>query len=304
MKKLSYILLLFIFLLNFNSLEVKAVNTCARSKNNLHVRDEFVRDNNLDDILSTPCVDDMDKVYDFADLLTPDEENILYQKVIDYIDKTNYDLVLVTTLDNPKTSAREYADDFFDYNYFGKNETYDGVVILIDLDTRELYVSTSGYAIKMYNNIKIDNILDSGYEYITEEKYYDTFNSMIISLTKNYSTTYPDDNSDLVINEFGEAYYIKHIPYSLVIILAGIITLIVSLVLYFLTRLKITKADTISYLKSHEIKQKEDNFVNSIVTHTIRSSSSSSGSSSSRGGGSSFHTSSSGRSHGGGGRKF
>ena len=303
MKRLSYILLLFVLLINFIPLEVLAVNTCTRSKTNLHVRDELVRDDNLDDILSTPCVDDMDKVYDFADLLTEDEEKDLYQKVINYIDTTNYDLALVTTYDNPKNNAQEYADDFFDYNYFGKNETYDGVVILIDMATRELYVSTSGYAIKMYDDVKINNILDSGYYYITEERYYDTFNNMIASLTNNYNEEFPESNHDLIIDEFGNAHYIKYIPYHLVIILASVITLIVGLVLYFMSRLKIKQADTISYLKSHELNDKQDNFINTVVTHTIRSSSSSSGSSRS-GGGSSFHTSSSGRSHGGGGRHF
>lgn len=69
----------------------------------------------------------------------------------------------------------------------------------------------------------------NGYNYIINENYYDTFRVMIQGLENNFQETYPDSNQDLLINEYGEVYYIKHNPYSWVLIIAGIITLIVSL---------------------------------------------------------------------------
>ena len=308
MKKLIYYVsfLLLLFIISILPTSAKELKTCVRTKENLHVREKFIFDNNLNDILSTPCIDEVDKVYDFADLLTEEEEEKLYIEVKKYIDESKYDLALVTTDNNPKSDAKAYADDFYDYNYFGFNDTRDGVLLLIDMVNRELYVSTTGYAIKMYDDMTIETILDAGYLYITEEKYYDTFSSMISTLTANFLETYPDSNADLIIDEFGEVYYIKHIPYSIIIIIATLITLVITLIIYNKSVLKIKAGSTISYLKDKKITVKTDQLVNTIVTHTRRANDTSSfnGSSHSSGGGSSFHSSSSGSSHGGGGRKF
>ena len=68
MKKIIYYLTFLILLLIINSLPVSAkeIKTCTRTETNLHVRDKFNLGTNKDDILNTPCVDDMDKIYDFA----------------------------------------------------------------------------------------------------------------------------------------------------------------------------------------------------------------------------------------------
>ena len=270
----------------------------------MRVREYFVRDDNLNAILETPCVDEVDKIYDFADLLTDLEEEELYKQVSNYIRDTNYDLALVTIDDNNKGSARQFAEDFYDYNYFGYTDTRDGSLLLIDMDTRELYLTRTGYAIKMYEDITIDEILDDGYNYIINENYYDTFRVMIQGLENNFQETYPDSNQDLLINEYGEVYYIKHIPYSWVLIIAGIITLIVSLIFYQKSVLKIKAINTISYLKNKNINLRKDHLVNTIVTHTRRSSNTSSGGSGSKRSGSTFHRASSGSSHAGSGRRF
>ena len=306
MKKIVYYIsfLLLLFLISIIPTSAKEFKTCARTTTNLRVREYFVRDDNLNAILETPCVDEVDKIYDFADLLTDLEEEELYKQVSNYIRDTNYDLALVTIDDNNKGSARQFAEDFYDYNYFGYTDTRDGSLLLIDMDTRELYLTRTGYAIKMYEDITIDEILDDGYNYIINENYYDTFRVMIQGLENNFQETYPDSNQDLLINEYGEVYYIKHIPYSWVLIIAGIITLIVSLIFYQKSVLKIKAINTISYLKNKNINLRKDHLVNTIVTHTRRSSNTSSGGSGSKRSGSTFHRASSGSSHAGSGRRF
>lgn len=305
MKKIIYSITIIVLLILISIIptSAKEIETCTRTSTDLKVPSDVEIDD-INAILNTPCVDDMDKIYDFANLLTDSEEELLYDKVIGYINSTDYDLVLVTTDENIKNSAMKYADDFYDYNHFGKNKSRDGVLILIDMATRELYISTSGYAIKMYDDYRIERILDSGYNYITNEKYYDTFNNMIESLNDYYLDNYPDSNEMLLIDKLGKPYYIKYISYEVVFIVSSIITLIVSLVLYFKSRLKVKRFNTVSYLKSIEITKRNDTYVNSHVSRVLRASESSSSSSGSSRGGSSYHRSSSGRSHGGGGRKF
>lgn len=304
MKRI-YIWIILILLIIIASLPVSAkeIKTCIRTETDLHVREKFNLGSNLSDIMSTPCVDDMDKVYDFADLLTDEEETNLYNLIMEYIEKTNYDLAVVTIDNNPKSNEVDYADDFYDYNSFGKNETRDGVLILIDMDNRKVYISTTGYAIKMYTDTIIDFVIDSGYDNLRNEEYFECLKNMVMELQTEYGDDYPDSNRNMKIDSDGHPIYVKYISYNLVFIISSIITLIVSLILYFKSRLKIKVASTISYLKNGNITIKQDKFINSSVTHTrIASDTYSSGGGSS--GGSSFHSSSSGSSHGGGGRSF
>ena len=116
-----------------------------------------------------------------------------------------------------------------------------------------------------------------------------------------YDLGIPASNNNLYIDENGNASYIYRIPYFKIFLLSGLISLAVSLFLYFKTRLVIKKQNSSYYIEANESNiVKKDDLIDSHVTRVYRQSSSSS---SSRGG-SSFHSSSSGRSHGGGGRRF
>jgi len=296
-------IIILLILISMMPVSAKENRICGRTENNFQVRDDIViTDENKDDILKTICVDDFEKVYDFADLLTDSEEDELYREASNYIDKTEYDLAIVTISENNKKDALTYADDFFDYNFFGKNKSRDGLVLLLDMDNREIAISTSGFAIKMYDDYRIDEVIDSGYNDVLEINYYQAFSKMISSLSSYYQEGFPESNENMIIDEYGNVTVINYMPYGLVLFISLIISLIVSLILYFKTRLKIKKATTISYLKDEEITNRKDELVNTVVTHTRRASDSSSGGSS--GGGSTIRTSSSGRGHGGGSRRF
>ena len=303
MKKWIYFLcfILLIFLISIIPVSAKEFKTCTRTTNNLHVRDSLITKYNLSDILATPCVDYVEKVYDYADLLTDEEETNLYNEIQDYIEKTGYDLPIVTINDNPKHSAMTFADDFYDYNEFGKNTTRDGVLLLIDMDTREVYISTTGYAIKMYDDERIERIIDAGYGYLKNQDYYNCFSAMIKSLISYYDTGYPVSNQNMEINEIGKPIIIKYMNYPLIGGITSIITLIVAIIFYNLSRLKIKVGSIVSYMNNKNITLKSDSLVNSVITHTLRNTDSGSGGSS---GGSSYHSSSSGSFHGGGGRGF
>ena len=304
MKKYIYfsVFILLLYLISIIPVSAKEIRTCVRTDSDLHVREQFNLGTNKNDIMTTPCVDDMDKVYDFADLLTDEEEDKLYQEVNSFISQTGYDLAVVTTNENNKRSEVEYADDFYDYNDFGKNSTRDGLLLLIDMTNRKVYISTTGNAIVMYNS-RIDSIIDAGYDYLTSGDYYNTFSKMI-EKQEYYFDLGPDerDSKTIIIDEYGNASYIKYMPYGLIGFISGIVTLIVSIVMYNKSKLKLKVGSTISYMKDKNITKKQDNLVNTVVTHTLRYSDTSSGGGHSSGGG--FHSSSSGSSHGGGGRSF
>lgn len=298
MKKfLMFIIVLFCCIYNVEA----TVTTYDRTPNDYLVPDSInVTSSNKSSILKTPAVDEKEKVYDFADLLSNSEEENLYLRINNYIDTTNYDLAIVTINYNNKASAMEYADDFFDYNKFGFSSRRDGVLILIDMDTRKIWLSTSGMTIKMYNDSRIDSIIDAGYNYLTRQDYYNCLVKMIDKLDSYFTAGYPSGNNNLIIDDNGDPYYIKKIPYILIFLMSGVICAITSSVLYFKTSSKIKKQNTVTYINPNITNIiKNDQFV-TTYTSRIRIQSNSGGS----GGGSSFHSSSSGRSHGGGGRSF
>ncbi len=277
------------------------VTTYERTTNDYLVPDSItVTPNNRNAILKTLAVLESEKIYDFADLLTSSEAEKLYQKISDYIETSNYDLVIVTINNNNKNSAEDYADDFFDYNNFGFGTRRDGILILIDMDNRKIWVSASGMAIKMYSDSRVDSIIDAGYYYLKSQEYYECLIKMIDKANDYFASGYPSSNSNLFIDEDGNPYYIRKIPYIMIFLISGVICAITSSVLYFKTSSKIKKQNTVTYINPNITNiVKNDQFV-TTYTSRIRIQSSSGGS----GGGSSFHSSSSGRSHGGGGRSF
>ena len=300
MKKFIIIMFLFLFLPVVNA----STNTYERTSEDYLVPDRItVTSERKSAIMSTPAVNETEKIYDFADLLSEEEEQELFKLVSDYISDTNYDLAIVTIDDNPKSSTMNFADDFYDYNKFGMGETYDGSVIVIDMDYREIYISTTGFAIKMYNDNRIDSIIDAGYNQLKSARYYDCLKNMVHSMSNYFNIGYPSGNSNMQIDKFGNPYYIRKIPYLALVIGSIIVSTIISLILYFKSRLKIKVLDTVKYINPDNTTVNVNSTFVSTHTSRIRIETSS-GSSGGGGGGSSFHSGSSGISHGGGGRSF
>ncbi len=294
-----------IFTLLLLSLNVQAsTKTYPRTEDDLRINSWItVTEENKWNILQTPSVDENEKIYDFADLLTPAEEEILYEQTNEFIENNIMDIAIVTT-DNNYSTASVYADDFYDYNNFGIGNNRAGILILIDMDNREFYISTTGEAILIYNDARIDSILDDMTPYMKNAEYYEALKTSITDAQKFASQGIPEDNKDSYINEDGEYVYVKHKTYPLLgfILTSGIVSTIILLI--FINKNKLIKKayNASEYLDNDtkNIRKIADNFITSNTTK-IYVSSNSGGSYS---GGSSTHSSSSGSSHGGGGRSF
>ena len=57
------------------------------------------------------------------------------------------DVVAVTVNSTEGKTPMEYADDYYDYNGYGQGSDYSGVILLIDMGSREMWISTSGMCI-------------------------------------------------------------------------------------------------------------------------------------------------------------
>ncbi|MDO5003651.1 MAG: TPM domain-containing protein [bacterium] len=299
-KYLSIILLLIItFIFSVNNV-IASTNTKVRTESDYLVPDNIkITNYNKDKILRTPAVDSTEKVYDFADLFTDSEEQYLYNQINEYISSYKMDLAVVTINENNKNDVEKYADDFYDYNDFGINSSRDGVLFLIDMDTRQIHMTTTGQAIKMYDDERIDDALDLVYQHMTDQEYYTGTNKFINKISEDAKLGVPTSNKNMVIDKDGNVHIIKRVNWFLLLIISIVVSAIVLIILVTKNKLARKATTAEEYLDKDSVEiNGEDVFLNTnTIRHKIEHSSGSSG-------GSSHHSGSSGMSHGGGSRGF
>ena len=161
MKKIIILLLLLLPINIYAAPKTIDRNTLDNLGVNKHWK---ITDKNRSNVLNTYLVDASEKIYDFSDILTKEEEKLVYDKFNSFIEKNNTDLVFLT-VDLPYTYDsinEDYAADFYDYNDFRNKRYYDGLITYIDLlnnyyesgiaKSKENYiVDENGYLQKVYH---------------------------------------------------------------------------------------------------------------------------------------------------------
>ena len=234
-------------------------------------------------------------VIDDADLLTDIEEAQLAASA-DKLRARGFDIVILTmTGDFGGKSVTSYADDYFDYNGYGVGADHTGVLLLINMTTRDVYVSTSGKAIRAFTDYGIDTLLDEITPYLALGEYADGFESFF-EMAESFITAYENGTPVDVPTQSNADRLISAIPVCLII--GAVIALIVTLSLKRgMNTVRASKDAAYAVDRSSfNLSRQYDVYLYSRTRRIPRSDSSS--------GGSSTHRSSSGRSHGGGGRKF
>lgn len=256
-------------------------------------------------INSVSAFDTTLKVYDYAQVLTDTEETDLKILVNDYISTYNMDMALVTVKYHEKYNTQEYAQDFYDYNNFGVGDTKDGLIFVIDFTFgyTDIYIATTGEAIRMYDNYRINNMLDN-IAYKKDYGYFEMFKVFVNDSSSYADMGIPSSNSNTAIDSNGDLIYKETIPWTSVIIISLLIPSII--IGIFIGKNKMVKKGTnaIYYLKDGSviINTRSDRFITTHTSSVRMSDSSSSGGG--RVGGSSTSRGSSGTSHGGGGRRL
>lgn len=243
-------------------------------------------------------------VVDEAGLFSDTEESMLEESAFALSEGYNMDIVITTTEDAGGVSSREYADDYFDYNGYGRGADFSGILFLIDMDNREVYISTSGEGIKYLTDQRIDNILDQVFDSgLTEGDYYSAAMGFLEGTASYLQQGIPSDQHSVDEGSLE--------PNKLTLVEAAA-SLLASLGLgggFYGSvrsgyRVK-NPPNPFSYRSNSlvNLANKDDRFLDKVVTSRIipRTPPAGGGSSSGR---STTHRSSSGRTHGGGGRKF
>ena len=243
------------------------------------------------------------KVVDDADLLSYDEEQEIQSMLDELAEESGWTLFAVTTDDANGMTSEEYADDYVDQNAFEEN----GVCFLIDMDNREIYMSTTGSAIRILTDHRIDSIMDDSYEYAGDGEYAKCFETMIRETEDSFhegieSGQYNYDRDTGEISKAPNRLTVWDMLISLIAAAAAGGAVIAVIAGKYRLKFGGWQYDFKSNSRL-DLTNKTDRLVNTFRTahHIQRDSGGGSGSSGAR---STTHHSSGGGTHGGGGHKF
>ena len=228
---------------------------------------------------------------DSAGLLNQDDYKIVEYKLLSVGNKHNIDVVIVTVNGLGENTAEAFADDFYDYNGYGRGAGKDGCLLLVDMQSRSYHISTTGSCITYINDDGIDYISDGFIGFLKSGDYYSAFMSFADDVD-NVITSAKNGNRISSNSGFKWTYLLMGLALGL------IVAAIVTVKLYSQLKSVKRKAQANDYLVegSFALTKSRDIYRGTYITKTPRPKNNSSGSST--------HTGSSGTSHGGGGGSF
>lgn len=237
-----------------------------------------------------------ERVYDYAEVLTHEEEELLRAYIVECQDKARMDIIVVTIKEDVQsqgyweTVMNGKADDFYDYNSYGYNKVYgDGILLLDNYYEGQMgtVTSTCGAVYEAFGDYENDLILDAVYRYIETDPYeaYRAFVSESTSLMRQHR--HPISGNFIFV--------------VLALVIPPIVAAIFAVVKMNPRKAKdTTKTNTYVQGGQGRMNVSTDNFIRNNVVKVRIQTESSGGSSGGRGG---SRTSSSGVRHGGGSRR-
>lgn len=224
------------------------------------------------------------RVVDNAGLLTQEEYSSLMAELDRMSEAYSVDVCVVTVDFFEESSVQVAADDYYDYNGYGMDEEYSGVMLYISVEYRDWYITTTGKGIEIFSDADITDIGGSMRPHLSTGNYYDAF--------MEYA-----HQCEGQIKEATTYHWGRYLGVSLFL---GMVVAFVYIMILQSKLKSVAAVDTAAdYVVpgSMAVTGSQDKFLYKKLDVTKRESSSSSS-------GSSTHRSSSGRRHGGGGGKF
>lgn len=233
-------------------------------------------------------------IYDDAGIFYETEKTSIQLELEDLSTITGWDAAVVTTNNTEEKTSVVYADEYYEKIGYGTN----GILYLIDMDNRELYISTTGSVTDYLTDERLDSILDTAVEHASQGNYYETILSEISMSYDFFKSGIPVDQSKIAV--------------KISVISAGVIIGLVSAVLSVLKIFKSYSFKQTGEVYEYTSKSKvnmsvnSDQLINSFITTRIRPKpkNNNRGMGGSGGVRTTTHRASSGRIHGGRGRRF
>lgn len=248
-------------------------------------------------------------VIDLAGLVTKEQAQALQQAAKELSDRRGVKVVILTTQTTGRRDAEAFADDYYDEHFALVGEP-DGILLLISMEERDLYISTCGTMIDMVDEDMVDVILDEIFDDVRNGDYNAAF-SKYLKKVDQVIESYPQRLEEQQRREEAARQQAKEARQRRLrrsFVIAPIIGLVVGFLPLLINQSSLTTVrphdDAGDYFRDQDRRMTvtRDIFLyTNRSTRVIEPQRSSGGSSHSS---HSTHTSSSGVTHGGHGRKF
>lgn len=236
------------------------------------------------------------RLVDEADLLSRSEARDLEDMLDEISEDAQLDVVIVTVESLDGKSARDYADDYFDYNGYGMGSGKDGILLLVAMEEREWWISTHGFGVCAFTDAGLEYMEDRIIPALSDGDYYGsftTFAQLCEDFARQARAGDPYDWGSLPKEKFsvGKSLLIS-------VLIGFVAAFIVTAVMKGQMKSVRTKSGASDYIKTGgmTLTHARDLFLYSNVSRVAKPKSNS--------GGSGTHRSSSGASHGGRGGRF
>lgn len=254
------------------------------------------------------------RVVDEADLLEHEEELILEKRLNEISVSNEFDLAVVTVNSLNGKDVQSFADDYYDEHGYGYGADLDGALLLISMEDRDWYITTSGWGIYSIDD-ELWYIEDEMVPYLSDGEYLEAFEQFAscceeILSYNDVGSDYDDDVYDDYGYEDVPAYtHTKQRSLGKVLMTLGGCLLVGFLLAFLCMRAMVSQMKNVNfkvgateYMKSREpnLTVCRDRFLYHNISKTPKPKENTNHSNHN----SSVHMSSGGRSHGGGGGKF
>ncbi len=250
--------------------------------------------------LAALAVTDTPKLVDNAGLLDSAEANEVQAALDGVSEKYDVDIVVLTTNGLDGKTIRDYSDDYFDEHGYGTGDDKSGVLWVIDMDSRESYVSTSGEGIAAVTDYGKTLLADEVNPHLSAGDY----SGAMLAYAKTMDDYFTSERAGRPVDNYNEPAQ-KKAPGAGTYVLAGVISLLAAFGISFAITGSMKKkmksvrkqvsASAYADQNGLNLRENTDRYLyHRVVAVPLPKNDSS------RGGGSSVHTSSGGSTHGGG----
>lgn len=131
------------------------------------------------------------RVDDGAGLFTSEESKRLEERISALREEMNMDVAVVTTADAQGMTSEEYADWYYEVCEYGVGKNHSGVLLLLDMDNRQLFVSTEGAMIRFLTDGRIESMMDHAIPYMQSNDSAGAANQMLDDVLAFYRKGIP-----------------------------------------------------------------------------------------------------------------
>lgn len=310
-KKLLVILSIFLLILCVPVNAKPYVGDYERTEDNNYGNNKKwkITNKNRKNLMSTPYVDASKRIYDYAEVLTDEEEKQIKALIDEFVEKSKMDMVILTIDYNySKDSENEtIAADFYDYNDFGMNlnNKNSGVLLLRNNNSSDPYfnIYTFGDAQLYFTYGRLENTYDYIYPSIKSKNHFAGFKDFVYKMQDFYEKGIPDETENYYVDNEGFLHYHGKPAYGRYAVISLAVSLVFTIIFISINIGKNTMVKKATEAKEYlsdeniNIKARREKFISTHTSKVNISSSSSGGghihsSSGSSGGG---HSSGGGR---------